>query len=150
MENKDLEKDLDYEGWTKYITTVYDSYRQMEEKIEKEKQTKNAVLSKETFLETLNQIKTHRVLSLKLSDTLEQLTEDCRCDALIYSRYENLVVKILSEIFKTDLISYFIYELDFGKNWCRDCSSDFEEVTALFSAERLYDFLIKKYKDLKN
>lgn len=150
MENKNLEKDLDYEGWTKYIGTLYDSYKQMEEQIEKDKHVQNTILSKETFLEALTQIESHRDLSLKLSDTLEQLTENCRCDALIYSRYENLVVKILSEIFKTNLISYFIYELDFGKNWCRDCSSDFEEVKALVSAEQLYEFLVKKSKDLKN
>lgn len=42
MENKDLtkneiEQQLDYEGWVKYIESLYDTYRKIDENNEKEK-----------------------------------------------------------------------------------------------------------------
>lgn len=38
MENKKLtEQDLDYEGWKKYIESLYDFYRRVDEDNEKEK-----------------------------------------------------------------------------------------------------------------
>ena len=101
------------------------------------------MITKETFLSALDKIKLHRNLELNLCSTLESLTDGCICDALIYSRYEDLVVNLLEEIFDTTLISYYLYELDFGERWTSNCSLDEEEANALKDPESLYDYLIK-------
>lgn len=36
-DNKNKEQDLDYEGWVKYIETLYEFYRKIDEDSEKEK-----------------------------------------------------------------------------------------------------------------
>lgn len=101
------------------------------------------MITKETFLSTFESIKVHRNLELNLCSTLESLTDGCVCDALIYSRYEDLVVNLLEEIFGTTLISYYLYELDFGERWTSDCSLDVDEANALKDPGSLYDYLIK-------
>lgn len=101
------------------------------------------MITKETFLSAFEKIKLHRDLEMNLCSTLESLTDGCVCDALIYSRYEDLVVNLLEEIFETTLISYYLYELDFGERWTSDCSLDVDETNALKDPGSLYDYLIK-------
>ena len=101
------------------------------------------MITKETFLNIFEQIKLHRNLELNLCAALEAMTDKCRCDALIYCKYEDLIVNLLEEIFETTLISYYIYELDFGEQWSSICSSDLDEVNALKNPESLYDYLTK-------
>ena len=102
------------------------------------------MINKELFLKTFEQIKLHREHELNLSSVLESMTDNCICDTLIFSKYEDLVVSLLEEFFDTALISYYIYELDFGERWCTDCSSDIDEANALKSIDSLYEYLIKK------
>lgn len=102
------------------------------------------MISKELFLKTFEQIKQHRENELNLSSVLESMTDGCICDTLIFSRYEDLVVSLLEEFFDTTLISYYIYELEFGERWYTDCVSDIDEANALKSIDSLYEYLLKK------
>jgi len=45
---------------------------------------------------------------------------------------------------KDDWISYYVYELDFGKDWTEECCKDSDGVIIdLSSSDKLYDFLIE-------
>lgn len=73
-----------------------------------------------------------------------------------YSRYESKMVELLEAIMidaKCQWISYFIYELDFGKNYVDGCVSykkDNGGSIDISTPEKLYDFLIKNIEESNN
>ena len=62
---------------------------------------------------------------------------------------EDVLVKLLKEALhdEYDNIDYFIYDLDMGKNWTEDVTSDPELTLALKNEESLYDYLFKCYME---
>ena len=63
--------------------------------------------------------------------------------------HENLVVKLLENMFNdTDIISWWIYELDYGKQYKRGCIKDCNGKNInLSDSGKLYDYLKKEWSN---
>ena len=58
--------------------------------------------------------------------------------------FEDDLIKVLENMFNTELISWWIYELDYGERFKRGCliEADGKTKPDLSTAEKLYDYLI--------
>lgn len=63
--------------------------------------------------------------------------------------HENIVLKLLENMFKdTDVISYWLYDLDFGRDYEEGCFLRIDETPIdISSAEKLYDYLISEMEE---
>lgn len=104
------------------------------------------ILSKEEFVDAIKEIKS-------ISDYHEDLNEFFRkhnVDGYVYQPDGTVTsLKLLHKIFekadKDDWIDYFVYELNFGKNYEDGCVKDKNgSHIAMSNAEELYDFLLKE------
>ena len=106
------------------------------------------MLSKETFVKTIDLIIDQRKKQDALCDALEACSPGCYCDAFVYSKYEENTVNILKEDMNDidDLIGYFLYDLpNFTAQERDDILAENPEMK---NAETLYDYLVKKAADL--
>ncbi len=105
------------------------------------------MISKERFCKIINNLK-------KVNEFVEETNERARKldDAIISDFYntmslsishEEIVVELLDNMFDTDMISYWIYELDYGKKYRKGCIQDAngKEINVK-TAEKLYDYLV--------
>lgn len=62
-----------------------------------------------------------------------------------FAEHEQLMIDILEDVFddKNEWISYFIYELDFGKKWRNGTITFNGEDIPMSTARGLYDVLVK-------
>lgn len=106
---------------------------------------KKVPLTKEQFVHYINFIK-ERSRSV---DRIGKFLEDEFGDFTFYpyNKYEAELVTLLETIFETDVISYFIYELNFGEeNFSGECITDRDGTTvSLTTPEELYDYVVKEY-----
>ena len=106
------------------------------------------MISKEKFLEIINRLKSYNELQNKINDlfkeNIDNKEEDFMNAGSICIGHESVVVYLLEKIFDTDMISYFIYELDYGKKYKAGCVLDenMNEID-LSTAEKMYDYLVK-------
>ena len=61
--------------------------------------------------------------------------------------HEGIVVKLLEKLMRDSFgnISYFIYELDYGREYQEGCVSDKNGNIDISTSEKLYDFLMADY-----
>ena len=105
------------------------------------------MISKEFFIQCINDVKECEEYAVKLNDFFRKnkvegyiFQPDCSAT----------VVRLLHEIFgkadANDDISYFCYELDFGKRWqkgmIKDTVNGKQVDIDMSSAEKLYDYLV--------
>lgn len=98
------------------------------------------MISKDSFCEIINFIKEMRDSEDRINKFLNKELGDFSC--FLYSKYEDKVVKLLDDIFETDFISYFIYDLNFGEGY--RFTDENEEDVDLSTPEMLYDFLVTR------
>ena len=108
-------------------------------------------LSKKEFVDIINRLHT----ATDLVDKVEELFRNSRdnlgndfCDgAGLQISHEGIVVKLLEKLMGDSCgnISYFIYELDYGKEYKEGCILDNKDFIDISSAEKLYDFLMIEY-----
>ena len=107
------------------------------------------IISKDKFKEIINRLKSYDELQDKINDlfkdNIDNKEEDFMNAGSICIGHESVVVYLLEKMFDTDMISYFIYELDYGKKYKAGCVLDanMNEID-LSTAEKLYDYLIKE------
>lgn len=107
------------------------------------------IISKDKFVEIINRLKNYNNLQDKMNDLFKENIDNKEMDFMnagsICIGHENVVVYLLERMFDTDMISYFIYELDYGEKYKAGCVLDenMNEID-LSTAEKLYDYLIKK------
>ena len=82
------------------------------------------MLSKNKFIEVINEFKSIEFDIESASDALKKL--DPNFGGLYLSRITNLTLNLLSEAVndKYDYISYFIYDLNYGKSWKKGMITD--------------------------
>ena len=107
------------------------------------------MITKERFIQIIKRLENYN----KLQEQINSLFDECIdnkendfCNAgSICIGHESVVVELLENMFNTDMISYFIYELDYGKKYKAGCVLDenMNEID-LSTAEKLYDYLIKE------
>ena len=106
------------------------------------------MISKEKFVEIINRLKSYTELQNKINDLFRDNIDNKEMDFInagsICIGHESVVVYLLEKIFDTDMISYFIYELDYGKKYKAGCVLDenMNEID-LSTAEKMYDYLVK-------
>ena len=61
--------------------------------------------------------------------------------------HEGIVVKLLEKLMQDSIgnISYFIYELDYGREYQEGCISDKSGNIDISTPEKLYDYLVMEY-----
>ncbi len=103
------------------------------------------MISKEFFVKVINEL---RDLSC-IYDDINDIGRKLSSFGIYCYEYEDLIVKILQEVFKdkkNDWLGYYIYELNFGKNWVEGKVTDREgNDIPLKTAENLYDILMDNY-----
>ena len=106
------------------------------------------IISKEKFVEIINRLKSYNELQNKIDDLFKDNIENRERDFMnagsICIGHESVVVYLLERMFDTDMISYFIYELDYGKKYKAGCVLD-ENINEidLSTPEKLYDYLVQ-------
>ena len=106
------------------------------------------MISKEKFVEIINRLKNYNELQDKIDnlfkDNIENRERDFINAGSICIGHESVVVYLLEKIFDTDMISYFIYELNYGKKYKAGCVLDenMNEID-LSTAEKMYDYLVQ-------
>lgn len=106
-------------------------------------------MTKEKFCEIIDEIKRLHEYESELYAVNRKYNYDAD---ISFPTLEGTVISLLEEIFNcpetevgTD-ISYFVYELDFGKDWEPGMITDKDGNDVDHStAEKLYDWLIKEY-----
>ena len=106
------------------------------------------IISKEKFVEIINRLKNYNELQDKIDelfkDNIENREKDFMNAGSICVGHESVVVELLEKMFDTDIISYWIYELNYGKEYTDGCVLDenMNEID-LSTAEKLYDYLVQ-------
>ena len=106
------------------------------------------IISKEKFVEIINRLRAYNDLQNKIDDLFKENIDNKEMDFMnagsICIGHESVVVYLLERMFDTDMISYFIYELEYGKKYKAGCVLD-EDVNEidLSTAEKLYDYLVQ-------
>lgn len=110
------------------------------------------MIDKKTFVNALKAIEEQYDLIGEINDALSKHGD---CGAILSGgQCADAIIDLLHEIFKEadeeEWISYFVFDLNFGKNFhkgtvlCKDGSE-----IDLFTAEDLYDFLISEQESKK-
>lgn len=108
-------------------------------------------LSKKEFVDIINRLQTATDLVDKVEELFRKSRDNLENDfcngAGLQISHEGIVVKLLEKLMGDSCgnISYFIYELDYGKEYKEGCISDNNGVIDISTAEKLYDFLVSEY-----
>lgn len=108
-------------------------------------------LTKQEFVEILNRLREATELVDKVEELFRSSRENLECDfcngAGLQISHEGIVVKLLEKLMQDSFgnISYFIYELDYGREYQEGCVSDKNGNADIGTPEKLYDFLMVEY-----
>lgn len=111
------------------------------------------MLSKQEFIDIIDKLK-------EVNDFVDEVNTKARKlnDAIISDffnasslsiSHENIVVRLLENMFNDkDIISWWLYELDYGRKYEKGCFQDENGLDIdISSAKKLYDYLIKNMED---
>ena len=107
------------------------------------------MISKEKFVEIINKLKEIDGFIKETNEKARQLNDAVISDFFNASSlsisHETIVIELLENIFEEwDVLSWWIYELDYGRKYTDGCISDKNgNVIDLSTAEKLYDYLVK-------
>lgn len=108
------------------------------------------MISKEEFVKIINRLKETNDFVNRINDEARKLQDAIESDFFnsmsLSISHESIVVSLLENMFDTDLISWWIYELDYGKKFKVGYLIEGDGITKpdLSTAEKLYDYLIKE------
>lgn len=110
-------------------------------------------LTKEEFIDIINRLRESSELVDKVNELFQNSMDNLECDfcngASLQISHEGIVVKLLEKLMQDryENISYFIYELDYGKEYQDGCISDKHGNIDISTPEKLYDFLVAEYEE---
>lgn len=108
-------------------------------------------LSKQEFVKIIGRLQDADELVSKVNQLFRESRENVECDfcngASLQISHESLVVDLLQKLMrdKYDNISYFIYELDYGKKYEEGAITNEEGIIDMSTPEALYNYLIKEF-----
>lgn len=108
-------------------------------------------LTKREFVDILNRLREATELVDKVEELFCDSRENLECDfcngAGLQISHEGIVVKLLEKLMHDTFgnISYFIYELDYGREYQEGCISDKNGKIDISTPEKLYDFLMLEH-----
>ena len=106
------------------------------------------MITKERFIQIIKRLENYNKLQEKINSLFDECIDNkendfCNAGSICIG-HESVVVYLLERMFDTDMISYFIYELDYGEKYKAGCVLDANMTEIdLSTAEKLYDYLIK-------
>ncbi len=109
-------------------------------------------LTKAEFVDILSRLKEATLLVDKVEELFRNSRENLECDfcngAGLQISHEGIVVKLLEKLMEDcgGTISYFIYEIDYGKGYQAGCMSDENGDIDISTPEKLYDYLMLEYE----
>lgn len=105
------------------------------------------ILSKNEFCKIIKRLDDYDTLQNKINvlfrDLIDNREQDFCNAGSICIGHETIVIRLLEKIFKTDLISWWIYEMNYGKNFKLGDFEDNGQEIDLSTSEKLYDYLVK-------
>jgi hypothetical protein len=111
------------------------------------------MINKKQFVKIINHLKEVNDFLNETNDKARELNDAIISDFFNASSlsisFENDLVRVLENMFETDLISWWLYELEYGKNFTIGCIIEADGITKpdLSTPEKLYDYLIKSKED---
>lgn len=108
-------------------------------------------LTKQEFVDIISRLREATELVDKVEEFFHNSRDNLECDfcngAGLQISHEGIVVKLLEKLMQDGAgnISYFIYELDYGKEYQDGCVSDSNGNIDISTPEKLYDFLMTEY-----
>ena len=108
------------------------------------------LINKRDFIEIINRLQNYDQLQNEINDLFKGLLDNreqdfCNAGSICIG-HESVVVKLLEKMFETDLISWWIYELDYGKKYKKgDLVYDNKNID-VSTVDKLYDVLIEDLK----
>ena len=108
-------------------------------------------LKKAEFVDIINRLKDSSEVVDKVDEIFRNSREKLETDFLngagLQISHEGIVVKLLEKLMrdKSEIISYFIYELEYGKEYREGCFADKSGNIDISTSEKLYDVLISGY-----
>lgn len=108
-------------------------------------------LTKQEFVDILNRLREATELVDKVEELFRNSRDNLECDfcngAGLQISHEGIVVKMLEKLMQDSVgnISYFIYELDYGREYQEGCVSDNNGNIDISTPEKLYDYLMAEY-----
>ena len=110
-------------------------------------------MTKEKFCDIIKEIEKVHDFEMDLYKLCNNFGYDARIE---FPTLEHVVVSLLEEVMHCSVddrigsdISYFIYELDLGKDWKPDMITKDGEDIDISTPEKLYDWLIEEYGDIE-
>lgn len=108
------------------------------------------LVNKNEFIKIINRLKDYTKLQDKINDLFKDLLDNkeqdfCNAGSICIG-HESVVVKLLEDMFETDLLSWWIYELDYGKEYKPGCLTEDDMEIDVSTADKLYDVLMKNYE----
>ncbi len=104
-------------------------------------------MEKELFIETIEAIKKQSEHDVKCSEAFQIIFHDTHVGLYDNHLLNNQLVKLLqvamNDEHKDSWIEYYIYELDFGKNYRPGCATDKDGDIDLSDAGGLWEYLEK-------
>lgn len=107
------------------------------------------MITKERFIQIIKRLENYNKLQEQINSLFDECIENKENDfcnaASICIGHESVVVELLENMFNSDMISYWIYELDYGREYKDGHVQDGEGNNIdISTAEKLYDYLIKE------
>ena len=105
------------------------------------------LVNKNDFIEIINRLQNYTKLQDKIDDLFEGLLDNkeqdfCNAGSICIG-HESVVIKLLEDMFETDLISWWIYELDYGKEYKPGCLTEDDKEIDVSASDKLYEVLIE-------
>ncbi len=110
------------------------------------------MISREKFIEILERLENYNKLQDKINGLFKEQIDNRENDFMnagsICIGHESVVIFLLENMFDTDMISYWIYELDYGKRYKSGCVIDENlKNIDISTAEKLYNYLISSIEN---
>lgn len=106
------------------------------------------LISKNKFIEIINRLKNYNELQEKIDNLFKDLIDNEEQDFMnagsICIGHETIVIQILETMFETDIISWWIYETEYGTSFKMGSFIDNGQNVDLSTPEKLYEYLIKE------
>lgn len=105
------------------------------------------MITKEQFVKIINRLKAYNDLQDKIQELFKENIDNREMDFMnagsICVGHETIVVELLENMFDTDIISWWLYELEYGRKYEEGCIQDADGSNIdLSTPEKLYDYLV--------
>lgn len=114
------------------------------------KNDNQVLITKEEFVDIINRLRESSDLVDKVDALFRESRENVECDfcngAGLQISHEPIVVDLLQKVMrdKGEDISYFIYELDYGRDYKHGSVTDSNGIVDMGTPEVLYELLVRQ------